>query len=107
MVMTVMSVATPIVSPSMVSEARILCARRALKHWARLSRTASMGAEKASAATLPNPSKVKCALAEDDWILSERIRREAGGSYICSADFRFYLLVAVEEVDPCPKALLL
>jgi len=66
-----------------------------------------MGAEKASAATLPNPSKVKCALAEDDWILSERIRREAGGSYICSADFRFYLLVAVEEVDPCPKALLL
>src|SRR5208282_5709969 len=43
--MTVMSVATPMVSPSMVSEARSLWARRALKHSARLSRTASIGAE--------------------------------------------------------------
>src|SRR5213076_3121608 len=43
MVMTVMSVATPIVSPSIVSEARSLCARRALKHCTRLSRTASIG----------------------------------------------------------------
>src|SRR5438132_11802871 len=42
MVMTVINVATPIVSPSMVSEARILWARKALTHWARLSRTASM-----------------------------------------------------------------
>src|ERR1700690_3701308 len=41
-----MSVATPMVSPSMVSEARSLCARRALKHSARLSRMASIGAEK-------------------------------------------------------------
>src|ERR1700676_4997605 len=45
MVMTVMSVATPIVSPSMVSEARSLCARKALKHCTRLSRTASIGLE--------------------------------------------------------------
>src|SRR5271169_1179529 len=45
MVMTVMSVATPIVSPSAVSEARSLCSRRALKHCARLSLTASMAAE--------------------------------------------------------------
>src|SRR5258708_28018804 len=46
MVMTVMSVATPIVSPSIVSEARSLCARKALKHCTRLSRTASIGLEK-------------------------------------------------------------
>src|SRR6202521_6371836 len=45
--MTVMSVATPIVSPSMVSEARSLCARKALKHCTRLSRAASIGLEKA------------------------------------------------------------
>src|SRR5215472_6820640 len=43
MVMTTISVATPIVSPSMVSEARSLCARSALKVSARLSRTANMG----------------------------------------------------------------
>src|SRR5215470_899304 len=42
MVMTVIRVATPMVSPSMVSEVRILLARNALTHWARLSRTASM-----------------------------------------------------------------
>src|SRR6266576_3773091 len=46
MVMTVMSVATPIVSPSIVSEARSLCARKALKHCTRLSRAASIGLEK-------------------------------------------------------------
>src|SRR5258707_14851018 len=45
MVMTVISVATPMVSPSIVSDARSLCARRALRHSAKLSRTASMGAE--------------------------------------------------------------
>src|SRR5882762_9715881 len=45
MVMTVISVATPMVSPSIVSDARSLCARRALKHCAKLSRTASIGAE--------------------------------------------------------------
>src|SRR5437667_10458201 len=42
MVITVIRVATPIVSPSMVSDARNLCARRALRHSAKLSRTASM-----------------------------------------------------------------
>ncbi len=42
MVITVISVATPIVSPSIVSDVRILCARSALKHCARLSRSASM-----------------------------------------------------------------
>src|SRR2546427_634550 len=46
MVMTVMSVATPIVSPSIVSEARSLCARKALKHCTRLSRAASISLEK-------------------------------------------------------------
>src|SRR5438034_2508969 len=48
MVITVIRVATPIVSPSMVSDARNLCARRALRHSAKLSRTASMGAEQFS-----------------------------------------------------------
>src|SRR5262245_17082012 len=43
MVITVMSVATPIVSPSMVSKARSLWARIALKHCSRLSRLASRG----------------------------------------------------------------
>src|SRR6266581_976521 len=43
--MTVISVATPIVSPSMVSDARSLWARRALRHSAKLSRTASIGAQ--------------------------------------------------------------
>src|SRR5580704_412008 len=42
MVITVMSVATPMVSPSAVSEARSLCPRKASKHCARLSLTASM-----------------------------------------------------------------
>src|SRR5580700_5894497 len=42
MVMTVMSVATPMVSPNAVSEARSLCPRKASKHCARLSLTASM-----------------------------------------------------------------
>src|ERR1700747_1231252 len=37
-----MSVATPIVSPSTVSEARSLWARRALRHSAKLSRMANM-----------------------------------------------------------------
>src|SRR2546423_2192213 len=46
MVMTVMSVATPIVSPNIVSEARSLCARKALKHCTRLSPAASIGLEK-------------------------------------------------------------
>src|SRR5277367_3961687 len=46
MVMTVMSVATPIVNPSTVREARSLCACSALKHWAKLSLTVSMAAEK-------------------------------------------------------------
>src|SRR5437868_383904 len=41
-VITVMSVATPIVSPSTVSEARSLWARRALRHSAKLSRMANM-----------------------------------------------------------------
>src|SRR5207302_144758 len=43
MVITVMSVATPIVSPSMVSDARSLCACRAVAHCAKLSRMASIG----------------------------------------------------------------
>src|SRR5580693_626737 len=42
--MTVISVATPMVNPSMLSEARSLWARRALSHSAKLSRTASIGA---------------------------------------------------------------
>src|SRR6266849_5499234 len=42
MVITVISVATPIVSPSIVSDVRSLCARNALKHCTRLSRKASM-----------------------------------------------------------------
>lgn len=43
MVITVISVATPIVSPSIVSEVRSLCARSALKHCTKLSRKASTG----------------------------------------------------------------
>src|SRR5215472_8396744 len=43
MVITAMSVATPIVSPSMVSDARSLCAESALTHCPRLSRMASIG----------------------------------------------------------------
>src|SRR5215813_3599119 len=39
MVITVISVATPIVKPSIVSDARSLCARSALKHSSRLSPT--------------------------------------------------------------------
>src|SRR5215472_13654273 len=58
MVMTVMSVATPMVNPSMVREARILCARSALKHCARLSRTASMSGEQASNLRLPRDREV-------------------------------------------------
>src|SRR5208283_4750941 len=54
MVITVMSVATPMVSPRIVSEARSLCPRKALKHWARLSLTASMAVEKAFPVTLSN-----------------------------------------------------
>src|SRR6267143_3142825 len=46
MVMTVIRVDTPIVRPSMVSEARSLWARKALRHWMRLSRTASIGLER-------------------------------------------------------------
>src|SRR6267378_4065329 len=46
MVITVISVATPIVSPSIVSDARSLCARRAAKHNDKLSRTASISAER-------------------------------------------------------------
>src|SRR5258708_35583891 len=42
MVITVINVATPIVSPSIVSDVRSLCARSALKHCARLSRRANM-----------------------------------------------------------------
>src|SRR5260370_27661040 len=54
MVMTVIRVATPMVRPSIVSEARSLCARMALKHCAKLSRMASMGEEEAPPDTLPN-----------------------------------------------------
>ena len=48
MVMTVIRVATPMVRPSIVSEARSLCARRALKHCDKLSLTASISAERFS-----------------------------------------------------------
>ena len=53
-----MRVATPIVSPSIVSEARSLWARRASKHSARLSRTASIGAGKHFQLHSFNPNSV-------------------------------------------------
>src|ERR1700741_1297519 len=58
MVITVMRVATPIVRPSIVKEARSLCARRALKHSARLSRMASIGEEEHSLIARIYPSSV-------------------------------------------------
>src|SRR4029077_2017733 len=58
MVITVMRVATPIVRPSIVKEARSLCARRALKHSARLSRMASIGEEEHSLIARVYPSSV-------------------------------------------------
>src|SRR5208282_1194287 len=67
MVITVMSVATPMVRPSMVSEARSLCARRALKLCAKLSRAASMGAENASVGTLANPGERNRRAWEGPW----------------------------------------
>src|SRR5271169_472323 len=57
MVMTVISVATPMVNPSIVREVRSLWLRRALKHWARLSLIASMAAERISPTTLSNLAK--------------------------------------------------
>src|SRR5579862_1930862 len=53
-----MSVATPMVSPSMVSEARSLWARRASKDSARLSRTASIGVGKHFQLHSFNPNSV-------------------------------------------------
>jgi hypothetical protein len=73
--MTAMSVATPIVSPSAVSEARSLCPRRALKHWARLSLKASMVVLKISPITLSNP-EVQEYLSEEAGT-SKRIRRKS------------------------------
>src|SRR6266849_6491966 len=81
MVMTVMRVATPIVSPSIVSEARSLCARSALKHCARLSRTASMGRRKPFQLLYRIPRSARYELSEDAESSLKRIRRNGCAGY--------------------------
>src|SRR6266403_464813 len=78
MVMTVMSVATPMVSPSIVSEARSLCARKALKHCTRLSRAASIGLDKTPPLYRFLRPRTTSSRAIREWSLSEYEGRGAG-----------------------------
>src|ERR1700752_4046352 len=75
MVITVISVATPIVSPSMVSDALSLCACSALTHCARLSRMASIGRQ-ALSVTLPNPLGAGVRGDRTSWVV-----RHAGAGF--------------------------
>lgn len=83
MVMTVMSVATPMVNPSTVREARSLCARSALKHWAKLSLIASMAAEQEFSHYITRFCGIAtCRLADEATTVSkERTKRAQGKSH--------------------------